>query len=200
MLYRGPVTIAILLLGIAIPFTCFGIGCLCVTANEGIGAVVFAGFWTVFSLFMSYAGFDLVYRHVLLDEEQLIRKTNLGMHWTCIRWEEIQSWLVWPSEDSTAASDSAWKRLFPEANGPIRWSLEGRGILIRLSDRRAPFFISDFEVSIPSFESFLTDVRHFVGDREIRLSADLPPPASPVEAVDAIQTSHSAAIKAPPQM
>jgi hypothetical protein len=195
MLYRPHWGFAVALLVFAVPLSFFGITSVGSTVWNGTRVDGVLGLCTVFGLCLVFLGFDLVYRHLIVDEEQLVRMTSLGVNRVCLRWENVQSWLVWPSDHSPGAS-AAWKMMFP-GNEKARTKFENRGILLRLRDRPAPFFINDWEVAIPSAEDFLMELRRQVGDREIRLFGDIVSrePTTPGHSSDAVQSWSPAGIQ-----
>ena len=194
MLFRGHWGQGLLLLVIAVPLALFGLSGICVTFGEAFGVVWFPWVVTAFGLLFVYAGLDLVYRHFIVDDEALVRKAGLGREQIRIGWDEIRSWLVYPTDDSHSSS-AAWRLLYPDAKPAFRWTIENRGILIRTETRWAALFIADWEVAIPSVDAFLVELRLAVGDREVRISGKALPQdkAEP----QLVSTGLEAAIQAP---
>jgi hypothetical protein len=168
MLYRSHWMPGLFVLLIAAPILLFGMSGIWAAFGQGWDGMLFAWFVTAFGALGFYAGLDIVYRHFVVEDDGLIRKAALGTERIRIGWDDIHSWLVYPSDDS-GSSSAAWKLLYPDATPFLRWTIENRGILIRAQSRRSPLYIADWEVAIPSFDAFLDELRIAVADREVRI-------------------------------
>ncbi|HEX3314122.1 MAG TPA: hypothetical protein VHR72_04480 [Gemmataceae bacterium] len=193
MLYRAQMAGAMLLILAGLAILAVGAGGIVVFAGFNLGATFFFCCVVGCGLFAGSAGFDLVYRSFTIDEAGLVRKDTFGLRRTGFAWEDVDSWLVFPGNESRG--NAVWRMMYPDAvSSP---SIAGRGLLFRVSGWSVPFFVAEGDVSVPSFDRFLVDVRLEAGDREIRPGRNKAPAPEP-DLVHAIQLPVVTAIEPDP--
>jgi hypothetical protein len=194
MVFRSDSRHAILLIMAGSLFLVVGLSGVVATAHAGWDVAWFPWLWTGFSLFMTFAFVDLVYRHYVVHERELVLNAALGSQRIRILWDDVERWLVWPG-DGAPGTAAAWKLLYPEGNWSA--SMENRGILLRVRKRWWPVYISQGEVALPSYDLFLHEIRRAVGDREIRIGDhSTPPDIVGREEIEAIQAASATGVRA----
>jgi hypothetical protein len=199
MLYRTRSSHALACLFGAVPFLVIGLGGIVLMARERAEFAGRDGWALAFlcgiagtGLFGILAGFDLVFRQIAIDADGFVRRSLFGLRCVKFAWTEVDSWLTWPVKDTRPVPESA--NLFMKADRLVRPTPLGRAIVFRFRGKRPPLFVPEQEVSLPSFERFLADVRREVGVREIQAgnSASTTPERA---VVDAIQLPVATAIE-----
>jgi hypothetical protein len=196
MLYRTRRSHAFACLFGGVPLIAIGLGgmILCLRANpdfvdEG-GILAFFGLIAAVGVFGVVAAFNVDCRRITLDAEGFARHSLLGMRRVEFEWTDVDSWLTWPVKETRPVRESAY--LFMKADGSLRPTPTGRAVVFRFRSGRPAVFVPEQEVSQPSFERFLADVRREIGARELRPGA----PTAPAPAVvDAIQLPTATAIE-----
>ena len=134
-------------------------------------------------LFGVLAGFNLISRRITIDADAASVRHSSAFGGCCSppAWSEVENWLTWPVKDTRPVRESSY--LYMKADGSVRPTPLGRAVVFRFRGHRPALFVPEQEVSVPSFERFLADVRREIGSRELRPGAPTAPESAVVDAI-----------------
>jgi hypothetical protein len=189
MLYRAHWKAGLVILAVSVPMLLLGsVAFLIAIRQDPFGALISLAGIAVALLFVRQ-GLSILSQRYEIETDRLSVRDSVAFRRDGFAWSDVESWLVWPRNAAVAAvaADSI-RRIYPE-DGLPRPRSDYRGVVFRVRGRVAHFLIGEWEVSVPSFEKFLADVRGRIGDREIGTIAA----ASTVAAVadEAIQSDRT---------